>query len=166
MADSKKSWSDGNQYCFDQYGTSLATIRSDDDAQTLLDLFRQNGDYWVGLYDYAGDHTGWAWASGYPWFVTEAMHSVHKLVSVSSLRLSFVFCGDIISDDDDCSTLKYWSSGNPSNVHQRCGQIGWITTSITNFVDDDYCHESKNIVCDVEQGILSLPAAFGSDLKM
>ena len=64
------SWSEGNTYCQTQYGTSLGTIRSDEDAQTLLDLFESNGDYWIGLYDYSGDNTGWEWASGYPWFVT------------------------------------------------------------------------------------------------
>ena len=62
------SWSDGNYYCSIQYGTTLATITNDDDAQTLLDLFQQNGDYWIGLYDYTGDNAGWAWASGNPWF--------------------------------------------------------------------------------------------------
>ena len=68
------AWEDGNDYCNSQYGTSLATITNDVDAQTLLDLFEQNGDYWIGLYDYTGDNTGWAWVSGYPWFV--AVHTL------------------------------------------------------------------------------------------
>ena len=63
-------WNDGNDYCQSEYGTTLATIRSDDDAQMLLDLFQTDGDYWIGLYDYVGDNSGWAWASGYPWCVT------------------------------------------------------------------------------------------------
>ena len=64
------TWSEGMEYCYNQYGTALATITNEDDAQTLLDLFEQNGGHWIGLYDYTGDNTGWEWASGYPWFVT------------------------------------------------------------------------------------------------
>ena len=70
VSNTPMTWSDANNYCNITYGTSLATITNDDDAQTLLDLFEQNGDYWIGLYDYTEDNTGWAWVSGYPWFVT------------------------------------------------------------------------------------------------
>ena len=70
------SWSDGMDYCQSRYGTSLATLRSDTDAETVLDLFEDNGNYWIGLYDYTADNNGWEWASGYPWFVTVHILSI------------------------------------------------------------------------------------------
>lgn len=73
MVSAQMAWRDGNNFCHSQYGTSLATIKSDEDAQTLLDLFQNIGDYWIGLRDYTEDNTGWAWASGYPWFVTRGL---------------------------------------------------------------------------------------------
>ena len=61
------SWSDGNNYCAAQYGTSLATITNDEDAQILLDLATAGTDAWIGLNEMNGE---WVWASGYPWFVS------------------------------------------------------------------------------------------------
>ena len=149
VSDILMNWSEGNNYCYNIYGTSLATIRSDEDAQTLLTL-AQSADHWIGLFDYTGDNNGWGWASGYPWFV-EA-HSFTFCVQIISSR---GLCGGVISDDDNCKTLKYWSSPNPSGSSQDCGQAGWVHTAIDNFVDDAGCSENKRIVCDIEKGTYS-----------
>ena len=87
-------------YCNATYGTSLATIKDDYDAQTILDLFQQDGEYWVGLYDYtgAGDGAGgWAWASGYPWFVIfrTLCTYIARLYLDSALRI--VMCAATLS---------------------------------------------------------------------
>ena len=60
-----------------------------------------------------------------------------------------VFCGDHVSDGDDCNTLTYWQSGNPDFIDQRCGQAGWLATNVTNLLDDDHCTTAKNVVCDI-----------------
>ena len=149
MTEVQMPWTAGNEYCYGKYGTSLATIKSDEDAQTLLTL-AQAADHWIGLFDYTGDNNGWGWASGYPWFV-EA-HSFTFCVQILSSR---EFCGGVISDDENCKTLKYWSSGNPNDASQDCGQAGYVHTAIDNFVDDDWCSGNKRIVCDTEKGTYS-----------
>ena len=57
-------------------------------------------------------------------------------------------CDDIVSDGDDCSTLTYWISGEPSSASQRCAQAGWIANAVDNLLDDDTCTNTKNVVCD------------------
>ena len=59
------SWSEANDYCASQFGTTLATIQSDADASLILSNFSFIEDYaWIGLtdIDVEGD---WVWASGY-----------------------------------------------------------------------------------------------------
>ena len=146
VSNTPMTWEDGNDYCNSQYGTSLATITNDDDAQTLLDLFEQNGDYWIGLYDYTEDNTGWAWVSGYPWFVT--VYPVDRLSKLTLFTTKSFVCGDTVSDEDDCNTLTYWQSGQPDRSGQ-CGGVGWEVTAVTSLLDDDECSNGKNIVCDV-----------------
>merc|ERR1719193_1660675 len=55
-------WSDGNDFCAEQVGSTLATITSDDDAQIILDLAKSGTNVWVGLRETDGK---WSWASGY-----------------------------------------------------------------------------------------------------
>merc|ERR1712083_368125 len=62
VTDQSMKWSDGNAYCSDKYGSSLATITDDEEAQLLLDLTDTGVDAWIGLNKLDGD---WAWASGY-----------------------------------------------------------------------------------------------------
>eukprot|EP01083_Nonionella_stella_P227165 806195_1 len=43
----RKNWWDANQYCIDNYGTTLATFQTENDAQDLAKIVQY--DYWVGL---------------------------------------------------------------------------------------------------------------------
>ena len=68
-------------------------------------------------------------------------------------------CGAFgVSDGEDCTSLKYWITGQPSHNSQRCGQVGWIANSVTNLVDDGNCNDLKNIICDI--GMLRYQLAF------
>ena len=54
IIDEEKSWSDANDYCAAKYGTRLATIRNDYDAEDLLHNVEHSGSdspLWVGLHD-------------------------------------------------------------------------------------------------------------------
>ena len=53
------------------------------------------------------------------------------------------------SDGNDCNTLTYWQSGNPSQTYTRCVQVGYLATAVTNLLDDSWCGTTKNIVCDI-----------------
>lgn len=57
-------------YCNETYGTTVATIRNDNDAYELMDLMIEAGatDVWTGLVKVG--NWSWAWSSGYPWFVS------------------------------------------------------------------------------------------------
>ena len=105
-------WNDGNDYCQSEYGTTLATIRNDDDAQTLLDLFETDGDYWIGLYDYAGDNSGWAWASGYPWCVTVHLYCWAGICS-DTVNLN-------VSSNDILCRCQWWRWLLGIEVLDRC----------------------------------------------
>ena len=62
------SWSDANTYCADTYGTTLATIKSDTDANKVLTMVQGVGSVWVGLND-IGTEGDWEWVSGYEWYI-------------------------------------------------------------------------------------------------
>ena len=63
------SWSDANAYCVSTYGTTLATIKTDIDANTVLSMKQSVGSVhvWVGLND-IGTEGDWEWVSGYEWY--------------------------------------------------------------------------------------------------
>ena len=64
------SWSDANAYCASTYGTTLATIKTDIDANTVLAMKQNIGSVrvWVGLND-IGTEADWEWVSGYEWYI-------------------------------------------------------------------------------------------------
>ena len=62
------TYEEASAYCARTYGTTLATIRNDYDANDLLELRQDLGSdhTWVGLkVDSAGE---WKWDSGFAWF--------------------------------------------------------------------------------------------------
>ena len=59
------TWEEANEYCYDTYGTQLATINSDEDWNDVLDLFAMDSSYtqaWIGLNDVNNDGT-FEWAT-------------------------------------------------------------------------------------------------------
>ena len=132
------TWSDGADYCHSQYGTSLATIKSDEDAQTLFNL-SISADIWIGLNVIGGV---WSWSSGHPWYVAIFLQIAFVLQSI---------CDVLVSSDcglDGCGTLKYWSSPSP-NGNGDCGFAASASKSLDSFVADNVCSGSKMIVCDI-----------------
>jgi len=63
VIDQTKTYQQASDYCKANYGTTLATIRSDDDMRDLLKLQLDLGDkhVWIGLRD-SGE---WKWDSGF-----------------------------------------------------------------------------------------------------
>jgi len=66
------SWSDANQHCFDNYGTTLATLENDIDAEAVLALKNMfQGDdtshVWIGLPDTDGACASRCTASTVEW---------------------------------------------------------------------------------------------------
>merc|ERR1719211_132961 len=61
VVETNMNWNDANAYCASTYGTTLATITSDDDAEALLAIKK---DAWIGLNDLAQEGT-WVWTSGH-----------------------------------------------------------------------------------------------------
>jgi len=59
------TWQQADDYCRHHYGTSLATLKNDYDAEGLYDLVRAEdvSQAWLGLHAVAGS---WTWASGFP----------------------------------------------------------------------------------------------------
>lgn len=69
--DTPKTWSDANAYCQSNFGTTLATLTSDVEAQQLAEKqdFTDSDSPWIGLSDIEKEGK-WSWASGHSWFST------------------------------------------------------------------------------------------------
>merc|ERR1719445_2238803 len=118
VTDASLSWSDANDYCLEQYGTSLATITNDEDAQKLLDFYTDTGvDVWIGLNTLNGN---WEWASGYP-------------------------CDD--RDCSALPYWISGQPDNKAGI-QDCAWIGWNVGGIHSMVDDTGCGAKRGVVCD------------------
>ena len=70
------NWSTANDYCATNFGTSLATIRNQEDSDAIVyikqyykEQWSLNIKVWTGLHDPNQDGQ-WEWASGYPWLST------------------------------------------------------------------------------------------------
>ena len=60
-------WAEANQYCADTYGTQLATISNDSQANNLFTATQSNGNtIWIGLND-INEEGIWKWTSGHSW---------------------------------------------------------------------------------------------------
>ena len=105
------SWSDANAYCASTYGTTLATIKTDIDANTVLSMKQSVGSVhvWVGLND-IGTEGDWEWISGYEWYIALSidliLYSVDRAthmasgngdecIFVSSIDCMFFYCSII-----------------------------------------------------------------------
>jgi len=61
MSTDTMTWDEGKAFCSAQFGTTLATITNDADAQIFLDLAQNGEDIWIGLRKVDGQ---WSWESG------------------------------------------------------------------------------------------------------
>jgi len=105
---STTTYEEASDFCATTYGTTLATIRNDADAQDLLALRQalgEDGEYhtWVGLK--ANSEGVWEWDSGYP------------------------------CDGGDCQSIKYWDDGQPNSGDQDCTVIHKNVNDMENLHD-------------------------------
>ena len=115
-----KTWSEANEYCATQYGTTLATIRNDDDALKMLDLFGSDMYAWIGLNDIESEGE-WVWASGWE-------------CDGECITLDWWIAGN--PDDffgEDCGL---------TGSH-------YTTTDISNMIADVGCSHSTGFICDI-----------------
>eukprot|EP01083_Nonionella_stella_P196805 723916_1 len=118
----KRTWTEADAYCKKEYGTHLATIRNDKDAEALLAKAQSNviphpfGEVWIGLNDKKKDGH-WIFSDG---------------TGCPTARPTAT---------DSCDKLKYWGVIEPTGF-SHCGQIHdidnvwyfWIT--INNMLSD------------------------------
>ena len=85
------SWSQANDYCSATYGTTLATIRDDADADAVFALQQDLGTehVWVGMQSMDSVEAGrWDWVSGYQWLSTVQRVSAKNMMRLCSLRVT------------------------------------------------------------------------------
>jgi len=120
------SWSDANAYCFNTYGTTLATLKNDMDAEAVLAMknFFQGDDtshVWIGLTDTDGEGS-WEWASGYQ-------------------------C------EGACDELKWWNAGEPNafGPNEDCASIMKGAAASDDMLNDLTCDNpgAAHFICDV-----------------
>lgn len=114
------SWSDANDYCASTYGTTLATIRNEDDAALMLEMKDDIGEVfvWIGLHD-LNTEGAWEWASGFP-------------------------C------EGDCDSLEWWETGEPNNSNNEdCAEIRSDAEGTDYLLNDQHCSNTNYFACDV-----------------
>jgi len=114
-----KTYQQASDYCKANYGTTLATIRSDEDVRDLLKLQQDLSDtstkhVWIGLRFTAGE---WKWDSGFN-------------------------CGG------NCADLKWWDDGQPQNNEEYCTAMHWYQDEIGSLFHDFSCTFNKAFACD------------------
>ena len=76
--------------------------------------------------------------------------------------LHFRSIDHVLSDCEDCSTLRYWSALSPSGSND-CGMAGSVSKSVDSFVHDQPCSAAKRILCDMNPSATSFEVSFKSD---
>jgi len=104
------TYEQASDFCKANYGTTLATVRSDEDARDLLKLQNDLGDaknhLWIGLTMLSGE---WKWDSGF-------------------------------NCDGACQNLKWWDDGQPQNNAEYCAVMhGSRVDAIDNQFHDVPC---------------------------
>ena len=87
--DDSITWYAANAYCNSTYGTTLATIKDDTDANTVLAMKQSIGSnhVWVGLNDIVTEGE-WEWISGYEWY-TALQLEFHRILFVAFKSADF-----------------------------------------------------------------------------
>eukprot|EP01084_Bolivina_argentea_P214322 363858_1 len=116
-----KTWSEANEYCYDTYGTQLATIITDEDYDLSVAVKAAGGAStwrtWIGLNDIRGEGS-WYWSDG---------HSC-----------------DYASGN--CANDPHWYPGQPNNYggEQDCADL-WSSNGFT----DRPCDNTYTFLCNV-----------------
>ena len=79
------NWSAANTYCGDQFGTTLATITSDEDAVSVLNLTQSvavETGAWIGLNDIENEGD-FGWISGFEWSLNVFLLSLLEFIAFS-----------------------------------------------------------------------------------
>jgi len=123
----KMNWTNANAFCADTYGTTLATIHTDSEAQQILNMTLASDcadsgvsgtlNIWIGLNDLAVQGT-------YEWVSGEAC-------------------------DGDCLDLEWWHPNQPSSGRQRCVCIRHNSQNISELFNDGDCPNSLCFFCDL-----------------
>merc|ERR1719361_1824329 len=112
------TWSDGNDYCSDQYGTSLATITNDEDAQLLFNLTGSGVDGWISNR------------------LNGSLELNYDSANGSGFHGSYFGEWELLPCDNtttDCSPLAHWNRGQPmyyltgvgTTDNSNCLVLGW-----------------------------------------
>jgi hypothetical protein len=116
------NWYDARDFCYNNFGYPLATIRDWSEQNQLYTLWKQKIRFrynlWIGLYDNGRfgykNRDGWAWVSGYPYDVNEY--------------------------------FDYWRYGEPKRYSEQCVEF-WKRARQRAW-DDAPCSYRNSFACD------------------
>jgi len=135
------TWQDANNFCASQYGTTLATITSEEEVAEIQNLVNADSAprFYIGLNDHESEGT-WKWASGYecdggncasegwlPWC------DFNGIVAPWSMGSQFDY------NDDDC--------GEIANVNDVRDWGDWPCAESSSVYDGD-CSFARPFFCD------------------
>ena len=112
------SWSDGNDFCYNNYGSYLATIENKGDALRAINEIVPAQGMWIGLNDLENEGF-WQFYDG-------------------------TTCGDDEGVSCDATGSPYWLEGQPNNIllNQHC-----VWMRLDGSWDDVTCKREENFIC-------------------